>query len=148
MRLASFTGGLRSNYDPSKRHLLPENSCPHQPEPPPHSEPSLEMSEGCLTSIPEIEQPLEAEVEFDFSHLGTSSPPFSVGGTLGRLVNVTLRSTMGIFSPVLSVLGAALDGPKSLWKNNAGALAALVFLALAVYILRQGGVTAPWIVPP
>ena len=116
------------------------------------------MAEGGLASIPEIEEPLETEVESDFPHLRTSSSPFSVGGALGRLVNVILRSTMGIVSSVLSVLGyiswaltqvlgAALDGPKNLWKNNAGALVALVFLALVAYVLRQGGTTVPWIAP-
>ena len=116
------------------------------------------MAEGGLASIPEIEEPLETEVESDVPRPETLAPPFSIGGFLGRVVNVILRLVMSIFSSVLSVLGyiswastqalgTILDGPKNLWKNYSGALISLVLLALAVYVLRQGGITAPRISP-
>lgn len=116
------------------------------------------MVENGLASIPEIEEPLETEVESEVPHPEASVPSFSIGGFLGKLVNVILRTVMGIVSSILSVLGyiswasthaigTVLDGPKNLWKNNSGALVSLVVLALAVYTLRQGGTTVPWIAP-
>lgn len=117
------------------------------------------MAESGLASIPEIEEPLEAEVESDIPYPEAPVPSFSIGGFLGKLVNVVLRSIMGIISSLLSVLGyiswastqaigTVLDGPKNLWKKNSGALVSLVVLALAIYVLRQGGTTVPWIAPP
>lgn len=116
------------------------------------------MAESGLASIPEIEEPFETEVESDVPYPEAPAPSFSIGGFLGRLVNVILRSIMGIVSSALSVLGyiswastqaigAVLDGPKNLWKNNSGALVSLVVLALAVYVLRQGGTAVSWIAP-
>ena len=116
------------------------------------------MAENGLASIPEIEEPLETEVESDIPHPESSAPSFSIGGFLGRLVNLILRSVMGIVSSVFSVLGyiswastqaigAVLDGPKKLWKNNSGVFVSLVVLALALYVLRQSGAAISWTAP-
>ena len=116
------------------------------------------MAENGLASIPEIEEPLETDMEPDLPHPKASGPSFSIGGFLGKLVNVILRSIINITSSILSVLGyiswastqalgTVLEGPKNLWKNYSGALVSLVVLILAVYILRQGGITVSWIAP-
>ena len=116
------------------------------------------MAESGLASIPEIEEPLETDVEPDVPYPKTSAPTFSIGGFLGKLVNVILRSIMGTISSIFSVLGyiswastqalgTILDGPKNLWKNNSGALVALVVLMLAVYLFRQGGMAVSWTAP-
>ena len=116
------------------------------------------MAESGLASIPEIEESLETDMEPDVPHPETSPPSFSIGGFLGKLVNVVLRSIMGIISSIFSVLGyiswassqalgTVLDGPKNLWKNNTGPLVALVVLTLAVYLFRQGGMTISWTAP-
>jgi SUN domain-containing protein 1/2 len=116
------------------------------------------MAESGLASIPEIEEPLETDLDPDVPLSKSSGSSFSIGGFLGKLVNVILRSIMNIVSSIFSALGyiswastqalgIALEGPKNLWKNNSGALVSLVVLALAVYALRQGGTTIPWIAP-
>jgi len=116
------------------------------------------MAESGLASIPEIEEPLETDIEPDVPHPKTSSSSFSIGGFLGKLVNIILRSIMGITSTMFSILGyiswastqafgTVLEGPKTLWKKNSGALISLVVLTLAIYILRQGGITVSWIAP-
>lgn len=116
------------------------------------------MAEDGLASIPEIEEPLETEVESDVPRPATSASSFSIGGLLGKAVNLVLRSVMGIVSSVLSVLGyiswastqalgTVLDGPKSLWKNNSGTLVSLAVLALAVYVLRNSSITPSWTTP-
>ena len=116
------------------------------------------MAEGGLASIPEIEEPFETDVEPDVPHPGTYVSSFSIGGFLGKLVNVILRSIMGTVSSVLSVigyiswasgqaLGTVLDGPRNLWRNNSGALVSLLILVLAVYFLRQGGITVSRMAP-
>lgn len=116
------------------------------------------MAESGLASIPEIEEPFETEVESDVPGPAASTSSFSIGGLLGKAVNLVLRSVMGIVSSVLSVLGyiswastqalgTVLDGPKNLWKNNSGALVSLVVLALAVYVLRNGSIAPLWTTP-
>ena len=142
----------------SRSSVPPPNRLSHPPESTSFSDPSLEMAENGLASIPEIEEPLETDLELDVPYHGTSGPSFSIGGFLGKLVNIVLRSILGISSSILSVLGyiswastqalgTVLGGPKNLWKNNSGTLVSLVVLTLAIYILRQGGVPAPWITP-
>ena len=142
----------------ARNSVPPPNRLSHPPEPPSYSDPSLEMAENGLASIPEIEEPLETDIDPDVPHSKTSGPSFSIGGFLGKLVNVILRSIMGITSSTFSILGyiswastqalgTVLEGPKSLWKNNSGALVSLVVLTLAIYILRQGGITVSWISP-
>ena len=142
----------------ARKSVSPPTRLSHPPEPPSFSEPSLEMAEGGLASIPEIEEPLETDVDPDVPHPIKSTPSFSIGGFLGKLVNVILRSIMGIISSIFSVLayiswvstqalGAVLDGPRNLWKSNSGALVSIVVLILAVYVLRQGGITVSWITP-
>ena len=117
------------------------------------------MAESGLASIPEIEEPFETDMEPDIPHPRVSTASFSIGGFLGKLVNVVLRSIMGTIASIFSVLGYiswasaqvlrnVLDGPKNLWKNNSGALISLLVLTLAVYVLRQGGVTFSWTTPP
>ena len=116
------------------------------------------MAENGLASIPEIEEPFETEVDSDVPYPEASAPSFSIGGFLGKLVNVILRSIVGIASSALSVLGyiswassqvigTVLDGPKTLWKNNSGVLVSLMVLALAVYSLRQSSTTVSWVSP-
>ena len=142
----------------ARNSVPPPTRLSHPPEPPSYSEPSLEMVESGLASIPEIEEPLETDVEPDVLHPQTSTPSFSIGGFLGKLVNVILRSIMGTISSLFSVvgyiswastqaLGTILDGPKNLWRNNSGALISLLVLALAVFVVRQGGITVPWMAP-
>jgi len=141
-----------------RNSLPPPNRLSHPPEPPSYSDPSLDMAESGLASIPEIEEPLETDVEPDVLHPTTSSPSFSIGGFLGKLVNVILRSIMGIISSLFSVLGyiswastqaleTLLGGSKDLWKNNRGGLVSFAVLILAVYVLRQGGIAISWITP-
>lgn len=116
------------------------------------------MAEGGLASIPEIEEPLETDMEPEILYPQESAPSFSIGGFLGKLVNVILRSILGTISSLFSVLGyiswastqalgTVLDGPKNLWKNNSGALVSLAVLAIAVFVLRQGGISVSWIAP-
>ncbi|KAF9648692.1 hypothetical protein BDM02DRAFT_3186910 [Thelephora ganbajun] len=141
-----------------RNSVPPPNRLSRPPEPPSYSEPSLEMAESGLASIPEIEEPLETDVEPDLPYPETSDPSFSIGGFLGKLVNIILRSIMGTISSIFSVLGyiswasmqmlrIVFDGPRNLWKNNSGALVSFVVLILAVYVLRQGGITVSWITP-
>ena len=143
----------------ARTSVPPPNRLSHPPEPPSYSDPSLEMAESGLASIPEIEEPLETDMELDFPHPNASGSSFSIGGFLGKLVNVILRSILGITSSLFSVLGyiswastqalgIVLEGPRNLWKNNSGALVSLLVLLLAVYILRQGGTIISWVSPP
>ena len=142
----------------ARNSVPPPTRLPHPPEPPSYSEPSLEMAENGLASIPEIEEPLETDVEPDVPHPKPFVSSFSIGGFLGKLVNVILRSIMGTVSSAFSVLGyiswastqvlgTVLDGPKNLWKSNSGTLISLMVLAFAVYILRQGGAAVSWTAP-
>ena len=94
-----------------------------------------------------IAEPLEA----------VSAPPLSVGGVLGKVVNLTLRSLVGVAAAVLPVLdyisrslsqalGNVLDGSVDLGKYG-GFLVTLLVLPLAVYVLRSGSTTPSWTSP-
>ena len=158
LRLTLINANLQRAASVPRNSAPPPNSLSIPPEPPSYSDPSLEMAESGLASIPEIEEPLETDLDPDVPLSKSSGSSFSIGGFLGKLVNVILRSIMNIVSSIFSALGyiswastqalgIALEGPKNLWKNNSGALVSLVVLALAVYALRQGGTTIPWIAP-
>jgi SUN domain-containing protein 1/2 len=59
----------------------------------------MDIEQG-LHSIPEVDEPLDAEL------LPSGSPAsFSIGGFLGRIVNFTIRSILTIFSTVFRLLG-------------------------------------------
>ena len=143
---------------PVSRNSAPPTRLSHPPDHPSYSEQSLENAENGLASIPEIEEPLETEVEYEIPYPQASVTAFSIGGFLGKVVNVILRSIMAIVSSSLSVLGyiswastqvvrSVLDGPGNLWKHNSGTLVSLAALVLAVYIIRQGSSTGFWIAP-
>ena len=155
--LTLSTVDLQGAASVARNSVPPQSRLSHPPEPPSYSDPSLAMAESGLASIPEIKEPFETDMEPDVLHPRPSGSSFSIGGFLGKLVNVILRSLLGITSSVFSilgyiswastqVLGAVLEGPKNLWRNNSGALVSFVVLALAVYFLRQGG-TISWIAP-
>ena len=154
--LTLSTVDLQGAASVARNSVPPQSRLSHPPEPPSYSDPSLEMAESGLASIPEIEEPLETDMEPEAPHHKASGPSFSIGGFLGKVVNMILRSIMGVTSSIFSVLGyvswastqafgTILEGPKNLWKNNSGALVSVVVLVLAVYILRQGGITVSWI---